>query len=121
MSISRGKREPRVWLKFAVLFAAWLAAAQAAAQQEASAQDGEVFVQTYCAACHSLALVYSQSGDKLFWRNTIDLMRAKHNLGVIPAEREVAIIDYLVTRAVSQPVLRRPPLAPAFLPKPGGG
>ncbi len=73
-------------------------------------------VQTYCAACHSLTLVYSQSGDNRFWRETIDLMRAKHNLGPIPPEREAMIIDYLTQRAVERPVFRRVPLEPAFLP-----
>lgn len=81
------------------------------------AQEGELMVQTYCAACHSLALVYSQSGNNRFWRDTIDLMRAKHNLGPIAPEREAAIIDYLAKRAVERPTFRRAPLDPALLPE----
>ncbi|MCZ6619656.1 MAG: cytochrome c [Gammaproteobacteria bacterium] len=100
----------RVWLIFVMLSGAG----------HAAAEEGETLVQTYCAACHSLALVYSQSGNNGFWRDIIDLMRAKHNLGPIPPEQETAIVDYLATRAVTGPVegrtQRRAPLEPVFLP-----
>ncbi len=96
----------RAWLILSVFFGAG----------QAAASDGELMVQYYCAACHSLALVYSQSGDSQFWRNTIDLMRAKHNLGPIDPEQEAAIIDYLAKRAVARPAGRRVPLEGAFLP-----
>ncbi len=84
---------------------------------QTAASDGDVLVQTYCVACHSLTLVYSQSGNNQFWRNTVDLMRAKHNLGPIPPEFEASIIDYLAKRAVERPIVRRAPLEPAFLPE----
>ena len=106
MPATRIRHKLRAWLIFAVLFGTWPVAAQ----------DGEVMVQTYCAACHSLALVYSQTGNNRFWRNTIDLMREKHNLGPIPAEREAAIITFLAKRAAPQQLMRRLPLEPPFLP-----
>ena len=40
-----------------------------------AAEEGERMVQTYCATCHSLALVYAQSGNERFWRTTINAMR----------------------------------------------
>ncbi|MCH8140351.1 MAG: hypothetical protein IH908_02015 [Proteobacteria bacterium] len=107
MSTGRLRHPLRTWLIMVVLSGAW----------QAAARDGDVMVQTYCAACHSLTLVYSQSGNKQFWRNTIDLMRAKHNLGPIPPAFETSIIDYLAKRAVERPIVRRALLEPAFLPE----
>lgn len=99
-------------LKLMVLFGASLSGAQ-----QLGAQEGEMTVQVYCSPCHSLALVYSQNGDETFWRDTIDLMRAKHNLGPIPVERETVIIDFLAKRSTVKPTLRRAPLEAGFLPQ----
>ena len=106
MSANRLQLSLRALLIFAVFSGA----------RQGSAEEGEVMVQTHCAACHSLALVYSQNGDHRYWRNTIDLMREKHKLGHIGPEQESAIIDYLANRAVASAISRRAPLEDTFLP-----
>jgi len=80
---------------------------------DAPAQD---LVRGHCSACHSLAVVAAQRGDKAFWRETIRSMQRTQNLWTIPKAHEEAILEYLSTRYADDQWGRRPHLAQGLLP-----
>ena len=56
---------------------------------------GVQWVRGHCSACHSLALVTSQRGDRQYWLETIRWMQRTQKLWPIPADQEAAILSYL--------------------------
>ena len=73
-------------------------------------------MQGHCSACHSLALVTAQRGDRQFWLDTIRWMQKKHNLWPLPEAQERAILDYLTRHYAETEWGRRPALARHLLP-----
>jgi hypothetical protein len=77
---------------------------------------GADLVRGHCSACHSLALVTAQRGDKTFWLNTIRWMQRTQNLWPLPAEHEAAILNYLSQHYAETQWGRRPNLSPSLMP-----
>ena len=77
---------------------------------------GDHLVQGHCSACHSLALVVAQRGDRSFWLKTIRTMQTEHNLWQLPPTHEQAILDYLVEHYSEAEWGRRPGLPVHLLP-----
>lgn len=93
---------------------------QLSAQSPANAlieAPGAELVQAHCSACHSLALITSQRGDKTFWLKTIRWMQATQNLWVLPADHEARIVAYLSKHYAETEWGRRPHLEPQLMPK----
>ncbi|MEM8981400.1 MAG: hypothetical protein AAGC71_00140 [Pseudomonadota bacterium] len=78
--------------------------------------EGWVFVNAHCGACHSHRLVTAQRGDAKFWLSTIRWMQRTQNLWDLPAEQEQAIVAYLAKHYDETEWGRRPALSPALLP-----
>lgn len=83
--------------------------------------DGDVYVRAHCSACHSLALVTSQRGDRTFWLKTIRWMQKTQNLWPIPEEQEKLILDYLASHYDDDDRGRRPHLNAELLPGANAG
>ena len=71
---------------------------------------GADLVRGHCSACHSLALVTAQRGDRAFWMKTIRWMQAEQNLWQLPQDHERTILDYLVEHYAEKEWGRRPQL-----------
>jgi len=80
------------------------------------AAPGVELVQRHCVACHSLALVASQRGDRDFWIHLIRWMQAEHNLWQLPPPEESALLDYLSTELGASAGARRLALPPHLMP-----
>lgn len=78
--------------------------------------EGKPLVIGHCSGCHSLSLVTSQRGDRVFWKKTIVWMQRTQNLWEIPAEQESMILDYLETHFSESEWGRRPNLSPSLRP-----
>jgi hypothetical protein len=88
----------------------------ASAADDLKDDTGVVFVRAHCGACHSLALVTAQRGDRDFWLDTIRWMQRTQNLWPLPKDQEDAILDYLAKNYDETEWGRRPPLARSLLP-----
>jgi hypothetical protein len=98
------------------LLAILLLATTAAAADELKDDEGVIFVRAHCGACHSLALVTAQRGDRDFWLQTIRWMQRTQNLWPLPKDQEEAILNYLAKNYDETEWGRRPPLAQSLLP-----
>ncbi len=77
---------------------------------------GVEWVRGHCVACHSLALVTAQRGDRQYWLQTIRWMQKTQNLWPIPADQEAAILAYLAQHYSESDWGRRPNLPPSLRP-----
>ena len=73
--------------------------------------QGKVLTENTCSQCHSLSIVYSQSGGHTFWEEIIHEMYKK-GLPSLSKAQEETIINYLSirTKAEERPQFRRRPL-----------
>lgn len=78
--------------------------------------EGWVYANAHCGACHSYALVTAQRGDAEFWLSTIRWMQRTQKLWQIPEDQETALISYLTRNYNEDDWGRRPPLPPSLLP-----
>ena len=78
--------------------------------------DGWVYVNGHCGACHSHKLVTAQRGDADFWLATIRWMQRTQNLWQLPPDQEAIIVAYLARHYSDSDWGRRPALSPALLP-----
>lgn len=91
-----------------------LALGTGAAAQEMTIElepgEGAELVAAHCGACHSLALVTQNRGDREHWTRLIRWMQAEHNLWDLGAA-ETDILNYLETHYGAPDLLpRRQPL-----------
>ena len=83
---------------------------------ELKEDTGDVYVRAHCGACHSLALVTSQRGDREFWEKTIRWMQRTQNLWPLPEQQETLILDYLARNYNESDWGRRPALRQSLMP-----
>lgn len=98
------------------LFAIIVLAASMSHADELVDDTGVVYVRAHCGACHSLALVTAQRGDREFWLKTIRWMQRTQNLWPLPDDQETLILDYLAKHYDETEWGRRPPLDASLLP-----
>ena len=84
---------------------------------ELPAGTAQPLVVGHCSGCHSLSLVTTQRGDRVFWEKTIRWMQETQNLWPIPAEQEDQILDYLAEHFAETDWGRRPNLPPELRPE----
>ncbi|MCH2373136.1 MAG: hypothetical protein MK538_03070 [Planctomycetes bacterium] len=79
--------------------------------------DGWEVVRNSCVACHSAKQFLRQRGTRQTWYEIVRWMEEKEGLGMLPADQESKILDYLTRHHGPVGVYRRAPIAPLLLPK----
>lgn len=103
-------------MRFVPLLAVWLLCSGSARADDLVEAPGVDLVRGHCVACHSLALVTSQRGDRQYWLDTIRWMQRTQNLWPIPADQEEAILVYLAEHYSESDWGRRPNLPASLRP-----